>query len=326
MIVFPLLMSSSLLIFFSNTWWIDSGATVHVTNSSQEFLGARTTGRERSLQVANGREAKVEAVGILPLLLHGGFTLNLNDVLNVPSLRRNLISVASLEDDGYGCLFRNNKCTIKFDDVIISLAPRRDMLYMLSLNDFPVMNVCDVTNKRRRISAGDNETSLKLWHCRLDHILRMRMEHPIKEEILAPLDFFDLGHCIECIKEKYGKHIKKMGTTRSSCVLKIIHTDICGPFNVKFIDGFNLFITFTDDFSRYGYIYLIRERSEALDKFKIFKAKVKNQHNVKIKIVRSNRGGEYYGRHTPYGQIPGSFANFLEENDIVDQYSLPYEP
>jgi hypothetical protein len=78
----------------------------------------------------------------------------LNDVLNVPSLRRNLISVASLEDDGYGCLFGNNKCTIKFDDVIISLAPRRDMLYMLSLNDFPVMNVCDVTNKRRRISAA----------------------------------------------------------------------------------------------------------------------------------------------------------------------------
>jgi hypothetical protein len=43
--------------FSSNTWWIDSGATVHITNSSQGLLGARTTGRERSLQVADGREA-----------------------------------------------------------------------------------------------------------------------------------------------------------------------------------------------------------------------------------------------------------------------------
>jgi hypothetical protein len=79
--------------FFSNTWWIDYVATVHVTNLSQGLLGAQTIGRESSLQVANGREAKVEAT--LPLLLRGGFTLNLNNVLYVPSLRRNLISVAS---------------------------------------------------------------------------------------------------------------------------------------------------------------------------------------------------------------------------------------
>jgi hypothetical protein len=152
------------------------------------------------------------------------------------------------------------------------------------------------------------------------------MERLIKEEILALLDFSDLGRCIECIKEKYVKHIKNTGATRSLGVLEIIHTDICGPFNMKYVDGFNAFITFTEDFSRYGYIYPICERSEALDKLKIFKAEVENQHNIKIKVVRSDRGGEYYGRHTPYGQIPGPFAKFLEENGIVVQYLLPYEP
>jgi hypothetical protein len=139
------------------------------------------------------------------------------------------------------------------------------------------------------------------------------MEHLIKEEILVPLDFFDLDHCIECTKGKYAKHIKEMGVTRSSGVLEIIHTDICGPFNVKSVDGFNSFTTFTDDFSLYGYIYSIYEGSEALHKFKIFKAEVENQHNVKIKVMHLDRGGEYYGRHTPYGQIPGPFAKFLEK-------------
>jgi hypothetical protein len=52
------------------------------------------------------------------------------------------------------------------------------------------------------------------------------------------------------------------------------------------VDGYYLFITFTVDYSRYGYLYLIKERSEALDKFKIFKAEVENQHDIKIKIVR----------------------------------------
>jgi transposase InsO family protein len=95
---------------------------------------------------------------------------------------------------------------------------------------------------------------------------------------------------------------------------------------VKSVDGYDSFITFTDDYSRFGYIYPIKKRTEALDKFNIFKAEVKNQHNLKIKIVRSDRGGEYYGRHTPYGQVPRPFARFLQENGIVAQYSTPDEP
>ena len=149
----------------------------------------------------------------------------------------------------------------------------------------------------------------------------------IKDQVLHPLDFSDADddHCIDCIKGKYAKQIKK-GANRSTGVLELIHTDICGSFNVRSVDGFNSFITFTDDFSHYGYIYPIKERSEALDKFKIFKAEVENQSDKRIKVVRSDRGGEYYGRHTSYGQIPGPFAKFLQENGIMVQYSAPGEP
>ena len=57
------------------------------------------------------------------------------------------------------------------------------------------------------------------------------------------------------------------------------------------MDGYDSFITFTDDYSCYGYIYPIKQRSEALDKFKIFKAEVENQLDKRIKIVKSDRGG-----------------------------------
>jgi transposase InsO family protein len=109
-------------------------------------------------------------------------------------------------------------------------------------------------------------------------------------------------------------------------VLEIIHTDICGSFPVNYVDGFDSFITFTDDFSRYGYIYPIKERSKALDRFKIFKTGVENQHNIKIKLVRSDCGGEYYVHHIPYGQVPRPFARFLQKNGIVAQYSMPGNP
>jgi hypothetical protein len=118
----------------------------------------------------------------------------------------------------------------------------------------------------------------------------------VKESILPPLKFSDFEQCINCIKGKYVKQIKK-NTKRSAEILEIIHTDICGLFHIASVDGYDSFITFTDDYSRYRYIYPIKERSEALDKFKIFKAEVENRHDIKIKIVRSDRGG-YYGRHS----------------------------
>jgi hypothetical protein len=112
----------------------------------------------------------------------------------------------------------------------------------------------------------------------------------VKESILPPLEFSDFEQCIDCIKGKYVKQIKK-NAKRSVGILKIIHMNICGPFPIASVDGYDSFITFMDDYSRYGYIYLIKERSEGLDKFKIFKTEVENQHDIKIKIVRSDRGG-----------------------------------
>jgi hypothetical protein len=191
----------------------------------------------------------------------------------------------------------------------VGLAFQQDKLYMLSMHE-NVNIVCNnenvvckdktfsSTNKCKRC---DDATSVKLWHYRLGHISRGRIERLIKDDILIPLDFSNSDYCIDCIKGKFAKQVKKGEAKRSAGVLEIIHTDICGPFLVKYVDVFDSFITFTDEFLRYGYIYPIKERSEALDKFKIFKAEVENRHNIKIKLVRSDRGGEYYGRHTLYG-------------------------
>jgi hypothetical protein len=107
--------------------------------------------RERHIKVANGVRADVEAIGDLPLDLADGFTLILRDVLYVPSLQMNLISVSCLDKDGYDCHFGNGKCKITFNNACVGCAILQNELYLLSLCD-EVNVVCDDGNV-----ACDNE-------------------------------------------------------------------------------------------------------------------------------------------------------------------------
>ena len=97
----------------------------------------------------------------------------------------------------------------------------------------------------------------------------------------------------------------------------MVHTDVCGPLSIPARGGFTYFITFTDDYSRYGFIYLIKHKSEALEKFKEFKSEVENQTDKKIKTLRSDRGGEYLSQE---------FIDYLKEYGIVSQWTPPGTP
>jgi hypothetical protein len=88
-------------------------------------------------------------------------------------------------------------------------------LYLLSLCE-NVISVCDVnenvsssTNANRKRKRTQDASS-KLWHCRLGHISKGRIERLVKNEILPPLEFSDLEQCRECIKGKYTKKTLKM--------------------------------------------------------------------------------------------------------------------
>ena len=116
--------------------------------------------------------------------------------------------------------------------------------------------------------------------------------------------------------------IRKKTTVRGSDLLEVIHTDISGPYTATLCRNF-YFITFIDDYSRYGYLYLIKEKAESLDKFKIFRTEVEKQLGKVIKVVRSDRGGEYYGKHGDVGQLKGPFVKYLEDSGIVAQFTMP---
>ncbi|KAL0411482.1 UNVERIFIED_CONTAM: hypothetical protein Slati_3737900 [Sesamum latifolium] len=106
-------------------------------------------------------------------------------------------------------------------------------------------------------------------------------------------------------------------TAIANDLLDLVHTDVCGPLSIPARGGFSYFITFTDDHSRYGYVYLMRHKSEAFGRFKEYRLEVENQTNRKTKALRSDRGGEY---------LSGEFIDYLKENEILSQWTPPGTP
>ncbi|WVZ13110.1 hypothetical protein V8G54_017640 [Vigna mungo] len=255
-----------------NTWWIDSGCTTHVSNVMQGFLTIRTINpTEKFVFMGNRVKVPVEALDVA----------------------------------GYSFKFGNGCFSLFKRACMIGSGTLYDGLYKLNLDNLYAKTLMtlhhNVSTKRSLV----DERSAYLWHKRLGHISKERMKRLVKNEILPDLDFTDLNVRVDCIKGKQTKHTKK-GATRSTQLLEIIHTDICDPFDVNSFNKEKYFITFIDDFSRYGYVYLLHEKSQAVNVLEVYVNEVERQLDRKVKIVRSDRGGEYYGRYDESGQHPGT--------------------
>ena len=307
----------------SSSWWLDSGATNHVAFTIQGFINRRKPNKDESkLTVGNNEKADVMFVGDVILVLDSGFKFMLKDTFYVPSFRRNLVSVSCLDSYDYSFEIKSNVISIFLNSNKVGCCHMSNGLYILSLspNDIYVAYTAEKVVSKRPLPK---EESYALWHKRLGHISKDRVERLIKTNILPALKN-DLEICVDCCRGKMTKTRKKTAV-RSSDLLEVIHTDISGPYTATLCRNF-YFITFIDDYSRYGYLYLIKEKSESLDKFKIFRTEVEKQLGKVIKVVRSDRGGVYYGKHGDAGQLKGPFAKYLEDSGIVAQFTMPGSP
>ena len=127
--------------------------------------------------------------------------------------------------------------------------------------------------------------------------------------------YFGVLHQV-CVESKFSKPPFYSVDNRVSEPLDLIHTDICDMKSIPSRGGNKYFITFIDDCSRYCYVYLLSSKDKAVNAFKSYKAEVETQLNKKIKIIRSDRGGEY--------EFP--FEEICTEFGIVHQMTAPYNP
>ena len=97
------------------------------------------------------------------------------------------------------------------------------------------------------------------------------------DRLLTSFDFGSFETCESCLLGKMTKSSFAKSCERASELLELIHNDVCGPMSTTARGGYQYFVTFTDDLSRHGYIYLMRHKSETFEKFKEFQNEVENQ-------------------------------------------------
>jgi transposase InsO family protein len=115
-----------------------------------------------------------------------------------------------------------------------------------------------------------------------------------------------------------GKNIKGSflsSDNRSKKILDLIHSDVCAPMTVASMNGYLYYVLFIDDHSRKTWISFLKTKDRVLARFQEFKAQVENLTGRKIKVPRSDNGGEYTSKN---------FSNFCIEAGIKREYSVPY--
>ncbi|KAJ9566124.1 hypothetical protein OSB04_002090 [Centaurea solstitialis] len=299
------------LITSYESWVLDTGSGNHICNHLQGFKRRETLRKDRSnLRVGEGTMLVAKAVGSYSLSLPSGLVLELENCYYVPKMIKNVISFDLLVDQGFCYKYDYKLISCFKNDVFYFKATPSNGLYVLNLQEN--REVYHISKRSKEI-----EDRTYLWHCRLGHINKKRIEKLQKGGLLGSFDFRPFDNCESCLSGKMTKQPFNKDNERANKLLGIIHTDVCGPFTHEARGGYRYFITFTDDFSRYGYVYLIRHKSEAFERFKEFQNEVQNQLDRKIKLLRSDRGGEYQSQE---------FDNHLMECGIVSQLTPLYTP
>ncbi|GJU86480.1 retrotransposon protein, putative, ty1-copia subclass [Tanacetum coccineum] len=223
-----------------------------------------------------------------------------------PTITRGVVSVSYLVDNGFIQCFTNYGISVSKNDVLYFNAIPRDGIYKIDMLNLVlnVNSIYNVSNKR----ANHNLDSTYLWHCRIAHISKKRIKKLQHDGILKSMDDESFDQCVSSLSGKMTRKLFSHHTERATDLLRLIHTDVCGLRRHVSRHGASYFITFTDDYSRYGYVYLLKHKHEVFETFKVFKNEVENQHGKTIKCLRSDRGGEY---------ISQEFKDYLKAYGIV---------
>jgi GAG-pre-integrase domain len=285
----------------SEAWILDSGATTHVTPDINCLTSYQSYPGSDKVFISNGSGLCISHTGTSSIPINGE-ALVLNNILCVTQLTKNLLSISQLTKDNLVTVeFTPHSCFVK-DQATQTILLHGTLCNGLYRLVFP----CTSHQVLQVTSSPD------LWHSRLAHC-SVPVIKALSNQKKISMSKQEFSFCSNCNKAKAHKLSFTSSTTKVVAPLHIIHIDLWGPSPILSQTGNRYYVLFTDEYSRYSWIYFRACKSEVSGIFARFKQKVENLLNHKIRIVQCDGGTEY---KLLLHQFP----------DITFPLSCPYTP
>ncbi|KAE8688597.1 hypothetical protein F3Y22_tig00110963pilonHSYRG00163 [Hibiscus syriacus] len=297
---------------YKNDWIVDSGCSNHMMGDKQKLQNLSEYNGGRVVVTADNSRLPITHIGkTIVTPRYNTNQVQLQDVYHVPGMKKNLLYVAQLTSSGHYVLFGPQDVKV-YRDVKITETPtmegrRLESIYVMSAESAYV----DRTRK--------NETS-DLWHMRLGHVSYSKLSVMVKKSMLKGLPQLDVRTDTVCAGCQYGKAHQlpyDESKFKGKEPLKLVHSDVFGPVKQQSISGMRYMVTFIDDFSRYVWVFFMKEKSDTFSKFKEFRDSAEGEVGKKICCLRIDNGGEYRSNE---------FSQYLRECRIRHQYTCANTP
>ncbi|KAK9060122.1 hypothetical protein SSX86_020826 [Deinandra increscens subsp. villosa] len=288
-------------------WYVDTGATAHMSLNSENVANQTPYTGKISVTVANGTQVPITHTGLSRV--HPNITLK--DVLVVPSLKKNLLSISKLTDDNdIDVVFSKNyfaiqdRCTRK----VLARGSRKDGLYVLHADQQAFLTE----------TSSSNKVSFETWHNRLGHVTFETISFLnklgcVKVTSVLPKPVL----CSSCQVSKAHRLPFILNEKRALNILDLVHCDLWGPSPVTAIGGFRYYVVFIDDHSRFTWFYPLKAKSEFSVILSVFLNFVQTQFDRKLKVFQSDGGLEF---------VNNTVRKIFETNGTFHQLSCPYTP
>ena len=301
------------------TWMLDSGASHNITGDRDLLVNIRHLDTPLQFRFADGVGHRAEYAGDVFLESVNGEYVQLQNVHYVPASARNLISLSSVMRNGAQieywddtrCIFAKNG--VRIEAVCINgvyevegMVPEADMPVAPLFTDGTVCAAVETP---------------ELWHARFGHLgmtnlatlQAKQMVHGMKVEAEAFKDFKD--PCEACVLSKQTRD--PFPASKSAPVKGLLHVDLCGPITPASLGQSKYFLGVLEDHSKYSFVIMLKTKDQASAALHDLILMLQTQHGITVKIVRSDRGGEFCN---------GELAAFFASRGIVHQTTAPYSP
>lgn len=291
-------------------WVLDTGATNHMTGARAVFA-EMDTGVTGSVRFGDGSVVAIEGRGTIIFLCKNGEHRTLTGVYYIPRLKTNIISIGQLDESGCRTVIDGGLLRIvERDGKLLAKVPRTaTRLYHLDLNvGRPVCLAAHCTEDAWR------------WHARFGHTSFKSLRKMATEGMVRGLPHLEQVDqvCDGCLVGKQRRaSFPAEARRRADNILDLVHGDLCGPISPVTPSGNKYFLLLVDDLSRYMWIRLLSSKDQASSEIKNFQAAVEVETGKKLKVLRTDRGGEF---------TSVEFGRYCAERGVERQLTAPYSP